>query len=262
MDKQLKKYQMHLEEMFSTFQTFCEENDIKVFLVGGSALGAFRHQGFIPWDDDIDVAMFREDFEKMEYCMELKGNRLKNLYYSPVEKQLFPEAPIGHLYDLDVVENVEDAPKVDIHPIDGVPINFLLKKIQQMASLIYYLGIYHLPVKNKGKFARIISKILLKLIPNNVWRILLKMCKCYFTAWSPEHSTNICSLFGVAGYWKEIMPLEWLLPLRKCDFDGYKFWVPNNRDNYLKRLYGNWKEFPDESRRKPQHQSYLKCKVD
>ena len=248
--------------MFSTFQDFCEDNDIKVFLVGGSALGAFRHQGFIPWDDDIDVAMFREDFEKMEYYMGARGNRLKNLFYSPVEKQIFPDAPIGHLYDIDIVEKVEDAPKIDIHPIDGVPENRLLRKIQQITSLIYYLGIYHLPVKNKGKFIRIFSKFLLKIIPNKLWKILLKICKYYFTSWPSEGSINICSLFGVAGYQKEIMPLEWLLPLRGCDFDGYKFWVPNNRDKYLERLYGDWRKIPEESKRKPQHQSYLKCKVD
>ena len=55
MDNKLKKYQDHLMEMLIEFQCFCDEHNIKFFLVGGSALGAFRHQGFIPWDDDIDV---------------------------------------------------------------------------------------------------------------------------------------------------------------------------------------------------------------
>ena len=76
MDNKLKKYQDHLMEMLIEFQCFCDEHNIKFFLVGGSALGAFRHQGFIPWDDDIDVAMFRDDFEKMEAFMSGNNNKL------------------------------------------------------------------------------------------------------------------------------------------------------------------------------------------
>ncbi len=170
MDNKLKKYQDHLMEMLIEFQCFCDEHNIKFFLVGGSALGAFRHQGFIPWDDDIDVAMFRDDFEKMEAFMSGNNNKLKGLDYSPVEDKIIPEAPIGHLYDFNITEVYTHAPKIDIHPIDGVPNNQVQRMIQKYLALIYYLGIYHLPVKNKGRFAREISKILLKIIPDKVWK--------------------------------------------------------------------------------------------
>lgn len=261
MDKKLIKQQKHLTQMFYTFNQFCKEHDLVVFLVGGSALGAYRHQGFIPWDDDIDVAMLRPDFEKMEQYMAEQGNKLKNMNYSPVNCEIIPEAPIGHLYDFHVVDRIQDSPKIDIHPIDGVPDSKILRTLQQILTLAYYLGIYHLPVKNKGKIPRIISNILLKSIPDKLWKIILRISKAYITRWDPYTSKNLCSLFGVAGYTREIMPREWLLPLKKCRFDQYEFWIPNSTDQYLTRLYGNWKVLPPKRKRKPQHDSYLRCHI-
>ena len=69
MEDGLEELQQRLVEMLLAFQEFTQENGVTFFLVGGSALGAVRHQGFIPWDDDVDVAMMREDFEKMEHLM-------------------------------------------------------------------------------------------------------------------------------------------------------------------------------------------------
>ena len=99
MENGLKELQQRLVEMLSSFQKFTQQNGMIFFLVGGSALGAVRHQGFIPWDDDVDIAMMREDFEKMEYLMSLQHDRLGEFIYSPVEKHMIPDAPIGYLYD-------------------------------------------------------------------------------------------------------------------------------------------------------------------
>ena len=97
MENGLKELQQRLVEMLSSFQKFTQQNGMIFFLVGGSALGAVRHQGFIPWDDDVDIAMMREDFEKMEYLMSLQHDRLGEFIYSPVEKHMIPDAPIGYL---------------------------------------------------------------------------------------------------------------------------------------------------------------------
>ena len=114
--------QKYLLEMLLVFDAFCKEHGLPYFLAGGSALGAYRHQGFIPWDDDIDLAMMRPDFERLEQLLAKHDNRLEKYRYSPVEKQIIPDAPIGHLLYLpqgDYPQNA--APKLDIHPIDGVP---------------------------------------------------------------------------------------------------------------------------------------------
>ena len=76
MENGLKELQQRLLEMLSAFWDFTEKNGLTFFLVGGSALGAVRHQGFIPWDDDVDIAMMRGDFERMEQLMAQQQNQL------------------------------------------------------------------------------------------------------------------------------------------------------------------------------------------
>ena len=229
MENGLKELQQRLVEMLSSFQKFTQQNGMIFFLVGGSALGAVRHQGFIPWDDDVDIAMMREDFEKMEYLMSLQHDRLGEFIYSPVEKHMIPDAPIGYLYDtLHADAGYENTAKIDIHPIDGVPKSGVLKKVQKWTSLI-------------------------KITPGFIFRFYMRVCKKIMTSWRTSDSEYICSLFGVAGYEREVMPKSYLLPLKEADFENKVFMIPGNYDPYLKRLYGDYKKMPPEMEQHPRH---------
>ncbi|MCI8327933.1 MAG: LicD family protein [Lachnospiraceae bacterium] len=254
----LEELQRRLLEMLAVFSEFAKENGIKVFLVGGSALGAYRHGGFIPWDDDIDVAMMRSDFEKMEHLMRNKNNKLGEFLYSPVEQHIIPDAPIAYLYDtLHAQNGYENTAKIDIHPIDGVPRGRVLRNIQYLCSLIYYLSIYRNPVKNKGKAARLVSKVILKCTPNKLFTFYLWISKKIITLWDWRKSSDICSLFGVAGYRQEIMPRDYLIPLKSVYFEGEKFLFPGKIESYLERLYGlDYVELPPEKEQKPRHKIY------
>ncbi len=255
--KELEGLQSRLVEMLLAFQDFTEARELTFFLVGGSALGAYRHQGFIPWDDDVDIAMMRSDFEQMEAYMEKEGNRMGDFVYSPVENHIIPEAPIGYLYDSAHAGNgYENTAKIDIHPIDGVPENAFLRKVQMVSSLVYYLSEYRLPVKNKGKKIRAISKIILKITPDVMFRFYMRLTKRIMTSWSDKDSRNICSLFGVAGYGREVMPRSYLMPLKQSLFAGRYFYIPGNIHPYLERLYGDYEKLPPESERYPRHDIY------
>ncbi len=256
--KELEGLQQRLVEMLLAFQTFTDEHGLTFFLVGGSALGAYRHQGFIPWDDDVDIAMMRSDFEQMEQIMAAGANRIGEFVYSPVEDHIIPEAPIGYLYDTKHLQKgYENTAKIDIHPIDGVPENGFLRKVQMLSSLIYYLSEYRNPVKNKGAKIRSISKIILKVTPNFMFDFYMKVTKKIMTAWSDRDSKHICSLFGVAGYKREIMPRNYLMPLQELSFAGETFFVPGDIRPYLERLYGDFEKLPPEEERYPRHDIYL-----
>ncbi len=256
--KELEGLQHRLIEMLAVFQEFTKEHGLTFFLVGGSALGAYRHEGFIPWDDDVDIAMMRSDFEKMEAYMAARDNQIGEFVYSPVESHIIPEAPIGYLYDTTHIEKgYENTAKIDIHPIDGVPENGFLRKVQMISSLIYYLSEYRHPVKNKGKKIRTISKVIIKITPDFMFRFYMRVTKKLMTSWSDRDSKNICSLFGVAGYHQEIMPRNYLMPLKESAFSGETFLVPGDTHNYLERLYGDYQKLPPEEERFPRHDIYL-----
>ena len=256
--KELEGLQRRLTEMLLAFRQFTDAHGLTFFLVGGSALGACRHHGFIPWDDDVDIAMMRSDFEKMEQIMETKERRIGEFLYSPVEDHVIPEAPIGYLYDTrHADQGYENVEKIDIHPIDGVPKHLFLQKIQMISSLIYYLSEYRLPVKNKGKKIRAVSKVILTVTPDILFRFYMRVTKKIMTAWSDGSSENICSLFGVAGYQREVMPLRYLMPLQEASFAGETFLVPGDLHHYLKRLYGDYRKLPPKEERYPRHDSYL-----
>ncbi len=73
------------------------------------------------------------------------------------------------------------------------------------------------------------------------------------TSWRTSDSEYICSLFGVAGYEREVMPKSYLLPLKEADFENKVFMIPGNYDPYLKRLYGDYKKMPPEMEQHPRH---------
>ena len=257
MENGLENLHRRLLEMLVELQRFCDKNEIRFFLVGGSALGAERHKGFIPWDDDVDIAMMRSDFEKLEAYMEEKNNQLGEFVYSPVEKHLLPDAPIAYLYD-NVHKNAgyDMTAKIDIHPIDGVPQKQILQKIQKLFTKVYYLSVYRMPAKNKGGFAKKATAFIIRITPDWLFRCYMRMSKNIITSWSDTESENICSLFGVAGYEREIMPKEYLLPLKRGTFESEEFWVPGKTEPYLTRLYGEYQILPPEEERYPRHPLY------
>lgn len=261
--KDLADYQSCLLDMIRSFDKFCRENQLEYFLAGGSALGAFRHHGFIPWDDDIDLGMLREDFERLEKLLAAKGNQMEKFLYSPVAKQLVPDAPIGHLLYLpDYQEsgntyNPADAPKIDVHPIDGVPKSSAAKKWQRFCSLVHYMSVYRLPTKNKGRAAHMISAGLVKITPGFMFDFFAAVSRRLISVWPAHRAEYVCSLFGLAGYKNEVMKRSILVPYQRIPFEGILLPIPGNIQEYLTRLYGDsYRELPPVEERVPKHDGY------
>lgn len=270
--EKLKEYQEYLLRMLLAFDAFCKENDLKYFLAGGSALGAVRHQGFIPWDDDIDLAMLRPDFEKMERILKRQENLIGQYVYSPVQSQIVPDAPIGHLFFLPGTNvksggrhkgkcvnagyDMADAPMLDIHPIDGIPKSGILKKLQRFLAIVHYMAVYRLPTKNKGRAAHTISGILVKITPDFLFDFYATVSRKLISLWNADKAEYVCSLFGLAGYEREVMQRELLLPYRAVPFEGHMLPVPAREKEYLGRLYGDYNQLPSEEQQKPKHTGY------
>lgn len=255
----LKEYQSYLLAMLLAFHNFCVENGVEYFLVGGSALGAVRHGGFIPWDDDVDLGMLRPEFERMEALFAQSGNRIGPYVYSPVIGQVIPDAPIGHLLYLPEGKyDKADAPKLDIHPIDGLPKGKWKRNVQRFFSIVHYMAVYRHPTKNKGKAAHLISKVLVKVTTDGMFDVYAKASRKIIAAYDAYKAEEVCSLFGLAGYHNEVMRRELLVPCQKVLFEGHSLPIPGMEKEYLEKLYGNYNCLPKEEQREPKHEGYLR----
>lgn len=127
-DVQLTTAEIHsrLLEMVANFHVFCEEHDLKYYLIGGSLLGAIRHKGFIPWDDDIDIGMPREDYERLVSFSEIKeGLEIVSYHNSHGYYHPFAYCNITDTHTIMEEQFIRRSTNkglfLDVVPMDGLP---------------------------------------------------------------------------------------------------------------------------------------------
>ncbi len=271
-DAELKKFQICLYNMAVDLDERCRKHGIKLFLVGGSLLGAVRHGGFIPWDDDMDLGTSREDYEKLkeifddefsdDYELRCPNSPYPNGYRfmmifkkGTVIKKGAASKTAGksNPYQLDCV-------KMDIFPCDYVPNNRLIRKIK--GAYINALMLTSSCVMDK-KYSD--YKSLIKNAPRG--KLYLRMRVVIGTVFSfmkpqkwfdildktvrSKHETNFVTLaFGRKHYIGETCPKEVFFPLSKIKFNEHIFFAPADSKAYLRNLYGeDYMTPPEESKR-------------
>lgn len=234
----------------------CQELEINYFLAGGTVLGAVRHQGFIPWDDDIDITMPREDFNKLQDYFAKKENpkyellsiNNNNKYYYPFLKVINKNTILIEK-DVPLIEGM--GIYVDIFPIDGTPNNKIIFKIHYLKirilkTLLYlsYLEFH----KTNSRVINILKKSLMFLAKTIGSSKIINSLNRIASKYKFEESKNVGVL--VAGYGlKEVFPKKIYETGQKLLFEGAEFNVPSNYDLYLTRLYGNYMKLPPVEKR-------------
>ncbi len=252
-------------ELLIELNKICKKNNLHYTLAGGTLLGAIRHQGFIPWDDDIDVCMPREDYEKFTIFMKknYKNSYIQCLFLEdtsfPFIKMIDTRIKIkGDIWD--------QARKmkyiwIDILPVDGLPSK--KKKVKEIYKKAYgYRNqqIYAIGVHKgiaKSEITRKIKKLLrpyYKKFDHYYWgRKLNKLGKQYKVKDCKYVGIVTWGLYGVG----ERMPKSGYLNTVEVNFEGYKFPAPKCWDFYLKGIYGDYMELPPmEKRMKHNIQAY------
>ena len=140
----IQEIQSKLLEILLYFQKFCQENGLGFVLAGGTCLGAVRHKGFIPWDDDVDVFMLRDDYEKLcriwdekadtEHYSCVRSNDQFNIRHSATEIKDNNTTFINrHSVDLDIHQGL----MIDVIPLDAVPKSKWKQLWQMVDSMMY-----------------------------------------------------------------------------------------------------------------------------
>lgn len=256
------KLKRMLLDMLKWFHAFCEANDLRYYALGGTMLGAVRHEGFIPWDDDIDIGMPREDYNKLEelfakapsqrYILETPNTPAKDFNY-----------PFSKLYDTTttLIENnkykIKRGIYLDIFPLDGIGNSMEeARKNYKSIGRTYNLLLARATGIRKGrKFYKNLSVIAFRLIPINTKRILGTLTKkCSRYSWGD------CSWGGnLAGAWRfrEVMPKKYMGKPTLYKFEDTLIYGAENADAYLTNLYGDWRELPPPEKRITHHDYVL-----
>ena len=248
-------------EMLHEFDEICKKNNLSYTLGGGTQLGAVRHHGFIPWDDDIDLNMIRPEYEKL---MELYE---KNELEIPRNRELISNRNntfarhyaryIRHdIKRLTTYAEEEDCPYIGIEIFveDGVYSNKFLFTLQTLrikfVRKLLLISLSKPNISQKGRTAAIIKNIIRPILKKigsmNISRHLENICKEV----KFEKAKYVAGLNGMYGK-KEIWLKEEMMPIIYLDFEDGKFPCYKNYDKYLSNLYGNYMVLPPEEKRQP-----------
>lgn len=259
----MSETQVLMLDMMKWFHRFCQKKGITYYIIGGTMLGAVRHHGFIPWDDDIDVGIPRDDYEILlsnkdalfegeeRYCLE-----------SPRDGNLDFEYPYAKIYDTEttLIENCRAKTKrgiyIDVFPLDGIGdskeeayknYNYVLKRINFLMTRTCSLRGSRSWIKN---LAIIMSQMIPSTFLNN--QKLLKEIDDICRRKSFVKSVYIGNLVGNWGM-KEIMPKKYLGIPTLYPFEDTEVYGPEESDNYLTCVYGDWRKLPPIEKQKSHH---------
>ena len=259
----LRKVQLTQLEIAKEIKRVCEENDIRYFLADGSFLGAVRHGGFIPWDDDMDMGMMRSDYEK--FCRiapsKLKPEYCLQTWYTEPNYGL----PFGKVVKRNTVylENKksrrlqENGFYVDIFPFDYVPED----PSERAAHARKLLAIYRVKLMKSGykpwmENDRIIWKKRVGYLYYQLKSLFVsqkELARAYDAlAVSYLDSSVVCeqSALPKPDYYES----AWCEELADYIFEGETFKGPKDYDKFLTALYGDYMQLPPEDQRENRHQ--------
>lgn len=257
-------------EILNVFDTFCRKNNLIYSLAGGTLLGAVRHKGFIPWDDDIDVVMPRSDYERL---LSLANNLPYPYEVVSIWTENNPQKPYPYTFAkiLDSRTYMLEQPNVldyetnvyiDIFPLDGHPdsISEISKRYKFVQKKIKWNWIvnnsFYLKKNNKNYVKQAglwMLNVVRSILPNNyISKKLDKYCQEYLV----ENSDKIGCI--VAGYGEcEVMNKEAFFPVSEITFEGKKYMCMNQPHVYLSQLYGDYMQLPPVEKRKKSHNNIV-----
>lgn len=246
-------------ELLCYFDEMCRKNNIHYSLTGGTLLGAVRHKGFIPWDDDVDVFLTRPEFEKLDAIF---PDDQRFIWQSRNKKPKY-EYVFGRLIDTKtVILDAGGMPSegngifLDVCVVDGVPDQVLLRKWHIFLMKLIYKGrrsvIYDISQTEyfeKGIVTRLAKTFIRKATSLEFWQCLMEREMKRYPFERGEFVGNFTSQYGG----RELMHRSSWDSYVELEFEGRKFEACIGWNEYLKNIYGDYMQFPPEDKRKGHH---------
>lgn len=260
----LREIQLVEVNILKKIAQICETYNWKYFLYYGSLLGAVRHGGFIPWDDDIDIVMPRPDYEKLiEYCIENESALYPyKLYHYKTNKNYI--YPIARFCDTNYVVNYNNAQDyglglfIDIYPLDGCGNTIEeakrnLRKADRRREPVIVIGKPYFNKISKNTLNFLLWKLIYFVGQYIGITIFLKIIDKKAQKLDYNKSQYVCCLIWPSYSIKEIALKSDYLLSEELQFENIFVKIPNNYDEHLTRLYGDYMKFPPKSEQIPHH---------
>ncbi len=250
-------------EILKTVHNFCVHNNIRYLLWGGTLIGAIRHNGFIPWDDDIDIAMPRDDYERFVRSFDTE----KYGVYSCEENPLYPYN-FAKAFDkstlktepIRTAKGFEIGVNIDIFPIDNIDSKeipgWLLKRRKHLITMWKLSIVSYAKANNLKRHIRNIIVFIMDVIrltgAFNTNKISRKINALAMT--DKDKQTDYC-MFFVKPHIKTPIVLDksWISELYPHKFEDSEFFIPKGYDNILKACYCDYMTLPPENERVSHH---------
>lgn len=244
----LRRFQLRMLDMLIYIDNVCKEQNIIWRLDSGNILGAVRHGGFIPWDDDVDIVVSPKEFKRLvKYLKEhphpqyvLQDNDTDKGYYSPNWAVLRDTKS----------EYIKKSYLHNARKYRGAQIDIFCYDTH--VNKILYELLFKITWKNVCLFIGRNPRIA-QLIYDFQIKILIPLCK--FIGYPFSSGKHYCCAYGFMFHYRQI-PEEILYPTKPLLFEGHFFPGPNNVDAFLKQLYGNYMNLPDINNRSEHHCQY------
>lgn len=257
--------QQEILSILDDFLRLCNENNLEYFGIAGTGIGALRHKGFIPWDDDIDIAMPRKDFERLlKLVRQQMGDK-----YTVLNAKTFKNYPLmttrlvkkGTVFVEEVMKDV-DCPFgifLDLYVLDNVSDNPFMYQFQSWSAwffskLMILRCIPKPTLQQKGVKAKVIWLIcdcvyramtLCRISPE--W--LMRRCEAACRHYEKKNTSRMAFLPDTSPYWNVVDKRKYH-PLKALEFEGRMMNFPGNIGDMLTNMYGDYMELPPPEKRK------------
>lgn len=265
-DEELKKLQNHLIKMYRDIEDVCKRHGIQICLAYGNVIGAMRHGGWVPWDDDMDIHMSREDYELFleKYAQELPDKYKVSSYLSKDGSM----ARFAKIIDTSSVFVTVGSTKsensgvfIDIFPIDNTPGSESLNILRRYwAFFLMYTATSVMQVRKKSAFYK--STMFKTKAGRANW--IFRQCWGYlFNFATPQtwhrwiekfainrKKTGYCHVIADLDVCFKKIPADYYFPFRTINLPEIgEVNIPNKYDEYLRLTYGDWRKIPEEQDR-------------
>jgi len=241
--------------MLAQLAEYCDEKGIQWFLAAGSALGAVRHGDVIPWDDDIDVGLKREDYDRL--CASLRREPIRGMFLQDWVSQPGYALPFAKLrLDGSFLDEPGSEPgfhcgiAIDLFPYDHLPRTSLAIWVQrQVLGLLNFVimpSTYDVASKPRSYLLRGARSMAQKVRAMVPLKPLIRARELVSRAdFLPKGQwADCCGMFGYSNFSRTLVPLNDVLPTREGRFGELRVFLPGNPDSYLSRLYGDYMRPP------------------